>query len=135
MAARLEIKDANGRVILDLSKSITRTTIILYRDAPPNQIIQPEVIKLGGAHERDKFWCSTRFLKTALANGAEYAPIPVFSVFVCTKVEMEQGAAPPFVKNYFLPLMDYDWTYLCIFDARGSFEFGSNNAVINVGMF
>ena len=133
--AQFEIKDASGKVVLDLSRKITRTTMILNRSAPTGSLVSPELIRLGTAAERPQFWCATRFAKTVKKDGTEYAPIPIFSVFVCTKAELSSGAAPQGVKNYYLPLMDDNSTYLCIVDARSATDFGSNNAVINVGMF
>ena len=133
--AQFNIKDSSGKVILDLSRKITRSTMTLYRDAPEGSLRNPELIRLGTAAERGMFWCFTRFSKTVKKDGKEYAPIPIFSVFITTKSELQNSAAPSRLKNYYAPLMDDNSTYLCISDARSATDFGSNNAVINVGMF
>lgn len=135
--AQLQIRDAAGTVMLDLSSRITRKTQTLTRTTPTNASAPSEFIVLGAASLRDRFWVFLRFEKTLRTDGKEYAPVGCFEAFVCTRAEISASPFPTATKNWFLSNMPTDSTYLIIQDAREEYVgFNiANTCTIDVGMY
>lgn len=138
MSASLTIKDATGKIVLDLTSRITRLVIDYEVTTSDAALLPKQVIKVGPKTERNTMWFLTRYAKTAWSNrpNVEGGPYPSFAVYLADKAEIQAAGYNASWTNEVLPKMDNDSVYIIIEDTRRSVQAGYQNKVtVDVGRF
>lgn len=138
MGAQLIIKDANGKVILDLSSRITRFTIDYIATTDPSKLLPKQVVRIGSKAERGSYWFLTRYAKTAWSDNPniEGGPYPSFVVYMCDKAEVNASGFNAGWKNDVMSKMDDNSLYIVIEDTRVTAHGGYQNSVsVDVGRY
>lgn len=138
MGAQLIIKDADGKVVLDLSSRITRFTIDYIATTDPSKLLPKQVIRIGSKAERGSYWFLTRYAKTAWSNNPniEGGPYPSFVVYMCDKAEVNASGFNAGWKNDVMSKMDDNSLYIVIEDTRVTAQGGYQNSVsVDVGRY
>lgn len=138
MGAQLVIKDASGKVVLDLSSRITRFTIEYTAVTDATKLLPKQVVKIGNKSDRASYWFLTRYAKTAWSDrpNIEGGPYPSFAVYMCDKAEVNSSGFNAGWKNDVMSKMDDNSLYVVIEDTRNSVRGGyQNSVVVDVGRY
>lgn len=140
MMARLTLKDENGIVTLDLSKSVCRfLTKYEYRvDARSGNVYDhqpPLIVDLGKAADKDKFWYYVPHGAVRYGLSREYFLVSAIAVEIATKSELASlstHSGHSALVNV-IPQLKADRVYLVAYDARIYNHNSTQAAVIYVG--